>query len=482
MQFVVQPLFELWWRFNPSHMSKVMLDNLRCNKSQWDKLMKAEEEEAAQKTATSESSTDTVVTRTVECTVENTPLDLSDSEDEKENTEPAEINIEARCDVMSEETDFPSCLPRRHSSPPPVSPKELKVLLSARRGSLPMAKNSLNGGHLNRRHSLPTSNIYHTGSFDRLIDKLASLAECSPTNGSRIFEYDYDQPKVTSLSANLKSTVLSQAAQDAAHVQTAAHGLEQQLHAQKHLATDSQVSAIAQRTVSSNRRHSQGIRSQNREPLTASTRDNERRRCSVPVTFQIGSARSAMASVATTSKCAQRTALVVQKNLLVLPQSTVDHRRMSSPAQIECLSSLQETTNKAKTSLERRGSGSYHSNRGNPTRLSSDVETQPLLSVDDDATQCSGESCEPVVLLNCLLYLPSDLRYRSSLSFCQLTENFPPIYLQVMNTASSPPQTVYLHHRHCWPRKLLVKPLTARSWRRKRPSCRTNQWDYYRRN
>lgn len=43
MQFVVLPLFEEWYRFNPTSLSQTMLDNIKSNKAAWDKDIRDEE-------------------------------------------------------------------------------------------------------------------------------------------------------------------------------------------------------------------------------------------------------------------------------------------------------------------------------------------------------------------------------------------------------------------------------------------------------
>ena len=43
MQFVVLPLFEEWYRFSPTKLSQVMLDNVKSNKTNWDDMVKQDQ-------------------------------------------------------------------------------------------------------------------------------------------------------------------------------------------------------------------------------------------------------------------------------------------------------------------------------------------------------------------------------------------------------------------------------------------------------
>ena len=202
MQFVVLPLFLEWQHFNPTVLSQKMVHNIQSNKSSWEKIMTETESEA--RSSKSSQSGDGV----------DSDRDLSEKDNSSdegvtqvhvtetaivhmEDSGSADVVMEGELAPVKENIDLNMYVGRRHSvpfslhrhgvekpEPPPLTKEHF----------LQLTDNI-------RRHSLPTSSLLHSNSLNHLREKLASLAESSPTNGSRVFSKEelMGPPNIASL-------------------------------------------------------------------------------------------------------------------------------------------------------------------------------------------------------------------------------------------------------------------------------------------
>lgn len=261
-------------------------------------------------------------------------------------------------------------LPRRHSLPPPLlATREHNHWLYGRRESFPRS----------RRHSLPVSQLAanHSTSFDKLVDKLASLSECSPTPSSNNFDFDM-RTRVDSMTVSVDPNVMNSARWEALK-QTSLHGLvENTLLAQRLYTSEPHISTnVAQsqtKTTSLNSIHSSAARlaqifsGHPREPLAPSLSDN---RDNVPETPLSGAHFSTPAQ-----RCGHTT---LQLNTggtnSVLPPITPSPSEGGSPPINPGCDNL----------------GMNRDGTDNPENMASTVETQPLLTSTQTAATDSVE-------------------------------------------------------------------------------------------
>ena len=230
IQFVVTPLFTEWHNFNPSNMSRTMLNNMHQNKVLWDGIIaKAEEVPAGHSGLPHQPA----------CTTSSSSEEEDDEEEENQGghledssfKENININVNVHCadvpeeDLVvedrfespcgSEDLILEGCVLRRHSLPPPLIHRDLQqALLGPRRESLPKPRlssqpNGTKGS--SRRHSLPVStNATHTAALDRLAEKLVTLANreqlenvaCRASASDILLQ----RPKITNLSSDIEAT------------------------------------------------------------------------------------------------------------------------------------------------------------------------------------------------------------------------------------------------------------------------------------
>lgn len=176
MTYIVEPLFIEWDRFAPSPRSRVMLKNLRRNRTRWEAVLQQEKEPKA---ATSTTITVDVIragsgtwfTNSRRSSRVDSEIDRCGRED-KENKMPATT---VEMEVVLDYYGMPVNGPRRHSLPtdstPTVRSSEAAVEVSRSR----------------RRHSVPT--VIGALRVVSTADRLASLAESSPI-GNEHFDFD----------------------------------------------------------------------------------------------------------------------------------------------------------------------------------------------------------------------------------------------------------------------------------------------------
>lgn len=197
MQFVVLPLFTEWSRFNPTPLSQSMLHNIRFNKSGWDRII---QETEATEDSKQEEDEDT----------ESSEEERRDINKENEIVTQASVHQEKSNSLTSSQIDseesttqslhIADSLPRRHSLPPPVISRDLKIAFP-RRGSFPKIQTHLEYSSKQAK----TLNTHGSTSVEKLA-RLDSLAESSPPpkldSSQENFSYDLedDRPKITSLS------------------------------------------------------------------------------------------------------------------------------------------------------------------------------------------------------------------------------------------------------------------------------------------
>ena len=169
----------------------------------------------------------------------------ADCDDEKQSTKSSESAESIIPDLPqtgdSTEDDIPLCLYRRHSLPPPY--------MMCRDTMFPNKRESFQRG-LSRRYSLPVGAMPNSNSFDKLVEKLSSLVDSSPTNGTH---FDYDQrPRIVSISQSLDAKTLSSAALEASKL-TSAHGLDPALLAQRPYTSEPHIAMLAHQYKLNNR-------------------------------------------------------------------------------------------------------------------------------------------------------------------------------------------------------------------------------------
>ncbi|KAI0209156.1 High affinity cAMP-specific 3',5'-cyclic phosphodiesterase 7A [Lamellibrachia satsuma] len=221
MQYVVRPLFVEWYRFSPTRQSRTLLDNIDINKIKWDEIIAEEtsedeeEEERLEPLDEEEQSSETTAADGL------SEDSKSETDESKENENPEELLSDDDDQIplapLPEQCSSPVVFPcrRRHSMPTQIAVRHLML-----------PRRCCNAQ--SRRHSLPHANILEsikmTSSFDRLCEKLSSVLEQLPQNGSRLCEYERLQPKLTSLSMSTDESCL-ECFQLEASKQTNAHGL-----------------------------------------------------------------------------------------------------------------------------------------------------------------------------------------------------------------------------------------------------------------
>ncbi len=196
MQFVVNPLFLEWQRFNTTELSAKMLTNITCNKAKWDQII-AEAEAAAAAAATEHAQQEEeVMSEEVATVVPSRILDDSDLSSEEENRPPrpqvesVEIHAVPR-DISMEDPMSPlgfitQTQPRRHSLPQQSIARDISSIYSSHHGntsSFPSNNTKPTIPNLKRRHSLPTKTL-NGASIDKLSDKLSQVAEAGSLHGS----------------------------------------------------------------------------------------------------------------------------------------------------------------------------------------------------------------------------------------------------------------------------------------------------------
>ncbi|XP_069127677.1 high affinity 3',5'-cyclic-AMP phosphodiesterase 7A-like isoform X2 [Argopecten irradians] len=223
IEFVVNPLFQEWYRFLPTKLSECMLNNLKSNHVRWKEIIKDETAEKI-KVEIKEDLVDDGKEK------ENEDIDEEEEEEEINNNSDEENDFvqEARlpltfthlvnedeCSSSGNGSRRGSCrslsplreIPenqwnpeiRRHSMPPAYLQKEI-TCVTIRRDSLPHTQYI-------RRRSLPTAMILHTTSMDRLIGKLspfpspAKIADRSISIDSLV-----TQPKISNLSPSFEAS------------------------------------------------------------------------------------------------------------------------------------------------------------------------------------------------------------------------------------------------------------------------------------
>ena len=441
MQFVVQPLFELWQRFSPSRLSASMLSHLATNKANWDRITldaaaAAAEAEAAAAACSSLSShsseEEEMEHKCVRATVEPVPLleMYEEEEEEKENAEPCGVVLDSRSPLTTvcEDTDvLPLLLPRRHSMPQTApGDGDLLPISTIRRNSAPHVQS------YKRRHSLPTPRIQASGSFDRLLDKLACLAECSPTSGSYIFEYEVDKPNLTSLSTSIDTGLLKgMSFSSHANVVDTTHEFDHALLAQRRF---SEPPALAQKNLNllnnGARKHTQVLSGGGgREPLSSC--ENGQRTfhttstvCPPSVTTTSSTQRTV--SGAATSCCLQpglterrgsgdkRASNDNRRASYEGRRGSIEGRKGGSEGRRGSIEGRRGSGDNRRSSGDRRGSGGERRGNGDrrgsggvirvklskpPGCLSSDTDTQPLLSGEEDQAICPAGTSANIINL-----------------------------------------------------------------------------------
>ena len=203
-----------------------------------------EEDESADDQVENSSSGDHVNNQCHHTTV--VIIEKQQADSENENSEPMEESLSdnAGVDVNESEEDVipPMYLCRRHSLPPPQVTGRESLFTSLRRDSYPR--------HLSRRYSLPVGELPNSNSFDKLVEKLSSLVESSPTNGTH---FDYDQrPRIVSISQSLDAKTLSRTALEASRL-TSAHGLDPVLLAHRPYTSEPHIAMLAHQYKLNNR-------------------------------------------------------------------------------------------------------------------------------------------------------------------------------------------------------------------------------------
>lgn len=160
MQFVVLPLFKEWDTFMRTALSSTMLENTRQNLKEWEVVVRNEEKHV---------------------------VDDWEDDDDKENR----VEDEKAPLLAADEAESPTT-GRRHSLP-----QDLGLALWTGRESFPFANPPAPSSGLGRRHSLPVSMEGRPVGLPGLsalqsvpVAKLATLKECSPTNGNKMLSVE----------------------------------------------------------------------------------------------------------------------------------------------------------------------------------------------------------------------------------------------------------------------------------------------------
>ncbi|XP_060071869.1 high affinity cAMP-specific 3',5'-cyclic phosphodiesterase 7A-like [Ylistrum balloti] len=221
IEFVVNPLFQEWYRFLPTQLSETMLKNMKSNQARWKEIMK---EETAEKVKV-EIQEDLVEEEKGETKEEENEEEVNNNTDEENDfVQEARLPLtfthlvnEDECSSSSNGSRRGSCrslsplreIPenqwnpeiRRHSMPPAYLQKEI-TCVTIRRDSLPHTQYI-------RRRSLPTAMILHTTSMDRLLGKLSPFPSPGrPAGRSISIDSLVTQPKISNLSPSFEASRL----------------------------------------------------------------------------------------------------------------------------------------------------------------------------------------------------------------------------------------------------------------------------------
>ncbi|XP_041359600.1 high affinity cAMP-specific 3',5'-cyclic phosphodiesterase 7A-like isoform X2 [Gigantopelta aegis] len=215
MEFVVNPLFLEWQRFNPTELSRKMLDNVEKNKNNWKKII---EEESVQNHVTESDSFSSKFEG------DNPPLEeeshegnndddddgessLSEGKSEADDVVENDVNLNfiyteeqqsesgrSLSPVSEDSETIPVCGgSRRHSVPPSLFRRDLNFYLGIRHDSVPKIPYM-------RRQSLPTTAIYRTTSGDR------HASERSRDSRSLSMDTLVARPKLSNLSPSMEAS------------------------------------------------------------------------------------------------------------------------------------------------------------------------------------------------------------------------------------------------------------------------------------
>ena len=256
MQFVVLPLFQEWQRFNTTPLSAQMIAHVHRNKDRWERIERGETIEsdmmslpcssqqaaprplrpcAHRDSSSTSTSTDSPMENgvlhhkegeeeeeeeediVVKCHVELAPVENCSSTDSNGNTTVASSVVADRIDP---DYDFHALLMRRRHSVPKVLPG-----VGARGLLFHQTAEPVEAHH--RRHSLPMV-VALSLSLEKLSEKLAMIAEHSPTNGNRTINLESLHPRIAQLSQSLDVCALERASEAGSHI-TSAHGLDKLL-------------------------------------------------------------------------------------------------------------------------------------------------------------------------------------------------------------------------------------------------------------
>ena len=216
IQYIVRPLFTEWHRVNPTLLSKKMLSHIEANYDIWQKTIEEEQEEKEREKENErpvEDNGNVLKADSEDLQVIHEPkveTNLSDDSSKPDNRdvfmdELQNIEYKKLSPVSEELVDFPGFNLRRHSLPPNMLLADTSCLNYPRRESFPCVEYS-------RRHSLPR-NIYQSTSFDRLVDRLASVSE-DPHNGRDFSVQGIEaKPKITTLSPSIETSRITSAYQ-----------------------------------------------------------------------------------------------------------------------------------------------------------------------------------------------------------------------------------------------------------------------------
>ena len=212
MEFVVNPLFLEWQRFNPTELSQKMLDNVEKNKNNWKKII---EDESVQNHMTESDSSspkfegDNPVLEedSHESNDDDGESSLSEGKSEADDVVENDVNLNfiyteeqqsesgrSLSPVSEDSETIPVCGgSRRHSVPPSLFRRDLNFYLGIRHDSFPKIP-------FMRRQSLPTTAIYRTTSGDR------HGTERSRDSRSLSMDTLVARPKLSNLSPSMETS------------------------------------------------------------------------------------------------------------------------------------------------------------------------------------------------------------------------------------------------------------------------------------